>query len=104
MDPESVETISGLGEEAAWVPESRFSGTLNILREDLVLTIFVNGESPLELAQQIAPIPLERIPRSPQHLLPVAPQGGRTPLRPLFCNSPCASLGRSQSGWRPRSG
>ncbi|TFH33377.1 MAG: hypothetical protein E4G99_11510 [Anaerolineales bacterium] len=61
-DPESVEILSGVGQEAIWVPESSISGSLNILLSDLVLSISVNGESPLAVAQQVAPYAFERIP------------------------------------------
>ena len=61
---EAIEIISGLDEAAAWITQGEFSGTLAVLRGDIVITINVNGETPLSIALNLAPLAIDRIPGS----------------------------------------
>ncbi len=59
---EAAEMLSGLGETAVWIDQGEFNGMLAILRGDIVITISVSGETPREVAEEIAPLAIERIP------------------------------------------
>ena len=61
---EAVEMVSGFSEAAVWINQGEFTGTLAVLRGDIVITINVSGESPRSIAEEIAPLVIERIPTS----------------------------------------
>jgi hypothetical protein len=57
-----VELLSGLGEAAFWFTQDEYSGQLYVLRGDIVLNLLVSGENAREIAVQIAPLALLRMP------------------------------------------
>lgn len=57
-----IETLSGLGEAASWIPQDEYTGKLFVLQTNIVLSVGVSGENARDKAVQITQIALGQIP------------------------------------------